>query len=236
MRDVMHDDAERAAVVRQRALPLGVGEGRRRRRRERRAPCFETIGQRVGRRRLVSARSVVLVCSEVCVMNRDFTKADATALRRIRSFFAGRKMARSGHRQLPTANSQLPSVPGFRFRVTSAERQIRCCLAWTRSVEPKKPFDLRGALFEFGLLVIRVVQFLRTRGSIGPPAVSYQISMRVRLQPTYEEADDGSSPRDKLAKKRIVLRELKRMSVADAPDPSGGHANSRSGSRHRRKR
>jgi four helix bundle protein len=25
----------------------------------------------------------------------------------------------------------------------------------------------------------------------------------------YEEADDGSSPRDKLAKKRIVLRELK---------------------------
>jgi len=75
--------------------------------------------------------------------------------------------------------------------------------------EPKKPFDLRERLFEFGLLVIRVVQFLHTRGPIGV-AVSYQIlTAGTSAGANYEEADDGSSPRDKLAKKKIVLRELK---------------------------
>jgi four helix bundle protein len=75
--------------------------------------------------------------------------------------------------------------------------------------EPKKPFDLRERLFEFGLLTIRVVQFLHTRGPIGV-AVSYQIlNAGTSAGSNYEEADDGSSPRDKLAKRRIVLRELK---------------------------
>jgi four helix bundle protein len=75
--------------------------------------------------------------------------------------------------------------------------------------EPAKPFDLRERLFEFGLLTIRVVQFLHTRGPIGV-AVSSQI-LRAGTSPgaNYEEADDGSSPRDSLAKKMIVLRELK---------------------------
>lgn len=64
-------------------------------------------------------------------------------------------------------------------------------------------------MFEFGLLVIRVVQFLHTRGPIGV-AVSYQIlNAGTSAGANYEEADDGSSPRDKLAKRRIVLRELK---------------------------
>ena len=75
--------------------------------------------------------------------------------------------------------------------------------------EPNKPFDLRERLFEFGLLVIRVVQFLHTRGPIGV-AVSYQIlNAGTSAGSNYEEADDGSSPRDKIAKKRIALRELK---------------------------
>ena len=74
---------------------------------------------------------------------------------------------------------------------------------------PTKPFDLRERLFEFGLLTIRVVQFLHTRGPIGI-AVSYQIlSAGLSAGSNYEEADDGSSDRDSLAKKKIVLRELK---------------------------
>ena len=75
--------------------------------------------------------------------------------------------------------------------------------------KPKKPFDLRERLFEFGLLTIRVVQFLHTRGPIGV-AVSYQIlNAGLSAGSNYEEADDGSSPRDSIAKKKIVLRELK---------------------------
>ena len=75
--------------------------------------------------------------------------------------------------------------------------------------QPTKPFDLRERLFEFGLLTIRVVQFLHTRGPIGV-AVSYQIlSAGLSAGSNYEEADDGSSGRDSLAKKKIVLRELK---------------------------
>ena len=75
--------------------------------------------------------------------------------------------------------------------------------------QPTKPFDLRERLFDFGLLTIRVVQFLHTRGPIGV-AVSYQIlSAGLSAGSNYEEADDGSSDRDSLAKKKIVLRELK---------------------------
>ena len=75
--------------------------------------------------------------------------------------------------------------------------------------KPKKPFDLRERLFEFGLLTIRVVQFLHTRGPIGV-AVSYQIlNAGMSAGSNYEEADDGSSPRDSIAKTKIVLRELK---------------------------
>jgi len=59
------------------------------------------------------------------------------------------------------------------------------------------------------LLTIWLVQFLHTRGPIGV-AVSYQIlSAGLSAGSNYEEADDGSSDRDSLAKKRIVLRELK---------------------------
>jgi hypothetical protein len=57
--------------------------------------------------------------------------------------------------------------------------------------QPTKPFDLRERLFEFGLLTIRVVQFLHTRGPIGI-AVSYQIlSAGLSAGSNYEEADDG---------------------------------------------
>ena len=75
--------------------------------------------------------------------------------------------------------------------------------------KPQKPFDLRERLFKFALLVIRVVQFLHTRGPIGV-AVSYQIlNAGMSAGSNYEEADDGSSPRDSIAKTKIILRELK---------------------------
>jgi len=74
---------------------------------------------------------------------------------------------------------------------------------------PRKPFDLRERLFEFGLLIIRISQFLHTRGAVAG-ALSYQIlKSGTSAGANYEEADDGSSPRDAVAKKKIVLRELK---------------------------
>jgi four helix bundle protein len=78
-----------------------------------------------------------------------------------------------------------------------------------REWESSKPFDLRERLFEFGLLTIRVVQFLHTRGPIGVAVSSQILRAGTSAGANYEEADDGSSDRDKLAKKKIVLRELK---------------------------
>ena len=76
---------------------------------------------------------------------------------------------------------------------------------WT----PRKPFELRERLFDFGLLIIRISQFLHTRGPAAA-ALSYQIlKCGTSAAANYEEADDGSSPRDAVAKKKIVLRELK---------------------------
>ena len=81
---------------------------------------------------------------------------------------------------------------------------------WTsRNWQPAKQFDLRERLFEFGLLTIRVVQFLHTRGPIGVAVSSQILRAGTSAGANYEEADDGSSTRDSIAKKKIVLRELK---------------------------
>jgi len=74
---------------------------------------------------------------------------------------------------------------------------------------PHKPYDLRERLFRFACIVIDVVEFLHTRGPVAK-ALSYQIlKCGTSAGANYEEADDGSSDRDKLAKRRITLRELK---------------------------
>ena len=53
------------------------------------------------------------------------------------------------------------------------------------------------------------MQFLHTQGPIAK-ALSYQIlACGTSAGANYEEADDGSSPRDKRAKRLITLRELK---------------------------
>ncbi|HET9195031.1 MAG TPA: four helix bundle protein [Vicinamibacterales bacterium] len=75
--------------------------------------------------------------------------------------------------------------------------------------KPAKPFDLRERLFDFGLLTIKVVQFLHTRGPIGVAVSSQILRAGTSAGANYEEADDGSSDRDSIAKKKIVLRELK---------------------------
>jgi four helix bundle protein len=76
----------------------------------------------------------------------------------------------------------------------------------------EKPYDLRARLFLFAGLIVRIVQFLHTRGPIAA-ALSYQLlSAGTSAGANYEEADSGSSPSDTLAKRKIVLRELKETS------------------------
>jgi len=68
---------------------------------------------------------------------------------------------------------------------------------------------LRERLFEFGLLTIRIVQFLHTRGPIGIAVSNQILRAGTSAGANYEEADDGSSDRDSLAQKKIALREMK---------------------------
>ena len=73
----------------------------------------------------------------------------------------------------------------------------------------KKPYDIRARLFEFACLTVRVVQYLHTRGPVAS-ALSYQLlKCGTSAGANFEEADDGSSDRDTLAKQKITLRELK---------------------------
>jgi four helix bundle protein len=72
-----------------------------------------------------------------------------------------------------------------------------------------KPYDLRERLLLYACVIVRLSQFLHTRGPIAV-ALSHQLlKSGTSAGANYEEADDGSSSRDKLAKRKIVLRELK---------------------------
>jgi four helix bundle protein len=72
-----------------------------------------------------------------------------------------------------------------------------------------KPYDLRERLFAYACLMVRVVRFLHTRGPIGVAFSDQVLRSGASAGANYEEADDGSSARDTLAKRKIVLRELK---------------------------
>ena len=77
---------------------------------------------------------------------------------------------------------------------------------WTFRV---KPYDLRERLLLYACTIVRLSQFLHSRGPIAA-ALSYQLlKSGTSAGANYVEADDGSSPRDAQAKRRIVLRELK---------------------------
>jgi len=74
---------------------------------------------------------------------------------------------------------------------------------------PNKPYDLREGLFQYACVIVRLVEFLHTRGPVAK-ALSYQVlQCGTSVGSNYEEADDGSSDCDKLAKRKIALREAK---------------------------
>ena len=72
-----------------------------------------------------------------------------------------------------------------------------------------KPYDLRERLMLFACVMVRIAQFLHTRGPAASALSAQVLRSGTSAGANYEEADDGSSDRDKLAKRRIVLRELK---------------------------
>lgn len=77
----------------------------------------------------------------------------------------------------------------------------------------KKPYDIRERLYEFGCLIIRLVQFLHTQGPIAIELSAQILKSGTSPAANYEEADDGTGPKDVNAKKRIALRELKETRV-----------------------
>ena len=76
----------------------------------------------------------------------------------------------------------------------------------------ERPYDLRVRLFCFACLTVRLVQYLHTRGPVAVKLSEQILRCGTSAGANYEEADDGSSDADKLAKRRIVLRELKETS------------------------
>jgi four helix bundle protein len=72
-----------------------------------------------------------------------------------------------------------------------------------------KPYDIRERLYLFACEVVRVSQKLHTRGRIAGALSLQLVTAAVSAAANAEEADDGSSRRDFLAKERICLRELK---------------------------
>jgi four helix bundle protein len=80
---------------------------------------------------------------------------------------------------------------------------------WTLA---RKPYDLRQRLLLFACLIVRIVQFLHTRGPVASALCAQLLKCGTSAGANYEEADDGSSDRDTAAKRKIVLRELKEAS------------------------
>ena len=80
---------------------------------------------------------------------------------------------------------------------------------WTNK---DKPYDLRERLFNFACGITRLAAFLHTRGPIAIALCAQVLRSGTSAGANYEEADDGSSPRDTRAKRQIVLRELKETS------------------------
>jgi four helix bundle protein len=74
---------------------------------------------------------------------------------------------------------------------------------------PKKPYDLRERLFEFGCLIIRLAQYLHTQGPVAKELSAQILKAGTSAPANYEEADDATGKRDKRAKRQIALRELK---------------------------
>jgi len=89
-----------------------------------------------------------------------------------------------------------------------------------------KPYDLRQRLFNFACVITRLAQFLHTRGSVAIAVSAQILRSGTSAGANYEEADDGSNPKDVRAKRHTVLRELKessfRLRVLRDPDTHTG--------------
>jgi four helix bundle protein len=76
----------------------------------------------------------------------------------------------------------------------------------------EKPYDLRERLFNFACAITRLAKFMHTQGPLGVVLAAQVLRSGTSAGANYEEADDGSSPRDTRAKRQIALRELKETS------------------------
>ena len=74
---------------------------------------------------------------------------------------------------------------------------------------PDTPYDLRERLLVFACTITRLVQYLHTCGPVAIALSPQLLQAGTSAKANYEEADDGSSRRDRVAKTKIVLRELK---------------------------
>ena len=72
-----------------------------------------------------------------------------------------------------------------------------------------KPYDLRERLFEYACAIVFLSQYLHTRDSVARALADQILRAGNSAGANYEAADDGSSPADTRAKRRISLRELK---------------------------
>ena len=78
------------------------------------------------------------------------------------------------------------------------------------AISPRdRPYEIRERLFLFACDVVRIGQKLHAGGGVGSALFPQLVNAAVSAASNAEEADDGSSRRDFLAKERIVLRELK---------------------------
>jgi len=79
----------------------------------------------------------------------------------------------------------------------------------TKLTPSGKPFDIHERLLLFACDIVKVTQFLHTRGPIGR-RLSYQIlDAGTSMGSNAEEADGASSHNDLIAKNRIALKEAK---------------------------
>ena len=72
-----------------------------------------------------------------------------------------------------------------------------------------KPYDLRERLFEYACAIVHLVQFLHKTDPAGRTLADQILRAGNSAGANYEEADDGASPADTRAKRRLSLRELK---------------------------
>src|SRR5687768_4717576 len=83
----------------------------------------------------------------------------------------------------------------------------------TAEGQAPKPYNIRERLFVFACDVVRAAQKLQTQGPIAVALSVQLVNAAGSAAANAEEADDGSSSRDFIAKERICLRELKEARV-----------------------